>query len=154
MSKTFKELLENAMEKGQGFVKKTTGNAKNSIKEVTELATANEMLEKAFYLLGVEVYEAYLSSPNSREYAAFSTKLEEINFFITLKDELETSLNKRFGKIVCEKCGAKININHAFCPHCGVAQTKEVKRNFICPNCGTKNPDDHEFCGKCGTKLP
>jgi len=48
----------------------------------------------------------------------------------------------------CENCGAKLNINDAFCDECGAPQNTVG----VCKNCGFKFIKPSKFCPKCGTK--
>lgn len=48
----------------------------------------------------------------------------------------------------CENCGAKLNINDAFCDECGAPQNTVG----VCKNCGFKFIKPGKFCPKCGTK--
>ncbi len=48
----------------------------------------------------------------------------------------------------CENCGAKLNINDAFCDECGAPQNSVG----VCKNCGFKFIKPGKFCPKCGTK--
>ena len=51
----------------------------------------------------------------------------------------------------CQQCGSIIGEEDIFCPKCGAKYEKPVV--IICPKCGAKNEKDAMFCEKCGTKL-
>ena len=48
----------------------------------------------------------------------------------------------------CENCGAKLNVDTAFCEECGSA----VQKKNICKNCGYAFERQGRFCPKCGAK--
>ncbi len=48
----------------------------------------------------------------------------------------------------CENCGAKLNVDVAFCEECG----SSVQKKNSCNNCGYVFERQGKFCPKCGTK--
>ncbi len=48
----------------------------------------------------------------------------------------------------CENCGAKLNVDTAFCEECGFF----VQKTNSCKNCGYVFERQGKFCPKCGTK--
>ncbi len=69
------------------------------------------------------------------------------------------------GKMKCEKCGAIITSDSAFCNKCGTSITpldfSSLRMNgsntsvsdSVCPSCGASLVADAMFCEKCGHKI-
>ncbi|HLH86704.1 MAG TPA: SPFH domain-containing protein [Thermoplasmataceae archaeon] len=54
----------------------------------------------------------------------------------------------------CQKCGAIVPFNAAFCPNCGNPfETKASTGTVKCPKCGTESPAGTKFCPNCGASL-
>lgn len=50
--------------------------------------------------------------------------------------------------ILCEHCGAKMEVGQRFCAKCGTAANQEV-----CASCGKTNRAGDQFCSSCGSRL-
>lgn len=51
--------------------------------------------------------------------------------------------------MLCQKCGAELQDNAAFCMECGA----KVERKVICRKCGSELQENAVFCMECGTKV-
>lgn len=51
--------------------------------------------------------------------------------------------------MICEKCGAEIENNAAFCSNCGAKVNSKRK----CSKCGAELDEDALFCAECGTRV-
>jgi len=54
----------------------------------------------------------------------------------------------------CEKCGAEVNSNMAFCTTCGNKMSGEESDRDKCPECGASVPKGMKFCTSCGKPMP
>ncbi len=57
--------------------------------------------------------------------------------------------------MVCQKCGAQLFEDDAFCGECGakVEKQEDTFKKRTCPKCGAELLNDDVFCGSCGTRL-
>lgn len=51
--------------------------------------------------------------------------------------------------MLCQKCGAELQDNAAFCMECG----SKVERKTVCQKCGAELQENAVFCMECGTKV-
>ena len=55
---------------------------------------------------------------------------------------------------LCQKCGAKIRTDDAFCSNCGAPQDAGYTEKIpVCTNCGAEVKPSSTFCPKCGNRL-
>lgn len=83
--------------------------------------------------------------------------------------EFEAQIQEIKGVVRCEKCGAEVSREAAFCPACGMKMPEIVPEEMVpeetaaqeaeavvekkCSNCGTVLGTDALFCSECGTKV-
>ena len=83
--------------------------------------------------------------------------------------EFEAQIQEIKGVVRCEKCGAEVSREAAFCPACGMKMPEIVSEEMVpeettaqaaeavvekkCSNCGTVLGTDALFCSECGTKV-
>ena len=57
-------------------------------------------------------------------------------------------------KTLCQKCGAEIGTDDAFCSNCGAPQDAgHTEKISVCTNCGAEIKPGSTFCPNCGTRL-
>lgn len=103
------------------------------------------------------IFNDGVANPGS-SYETFGILLLIIGFVfliigvVTRKKEEEAPITKETTKektFVCKKCGAIVNPECKFCPHCGGSLLPAG--GWLC-DCGNINASDDNFCANCGNK--
>ncbi len=125
--------------------------------------SAENAVNDALLALGKQVYE----SNKEKDTSEFGEQISQVTECIK-KSELWKQYRLTLeGKMKCEKCGAIITSDSAFCNKCGASieapdfsslginnsiPTPTTVSN-TCPKCGAALVSDAAFCEKCGTKI-
>lgn len=57
-------------------------------------------------------------------------------------------------KTLCQRCGAEIRTDDAFCSNCGAPQNAAHSEQIaVCTNCGAEVKPGSTFCPNCGNRL-
>ena len=124
---------------------------------------ASAAVNQAIFELGQKYFEANHDNPDA-EFSDLINKVNECKKNEMLWHQYRLSLD---GKMKCEKCGAIITSDSAFCNKCGVSvapldfsaimptQPQPVSEPVakVCPSCGNPVNEGDVFCEKCGQKI-
>lgn len=149
----FNDLGKKLSQAGQTAVQKTKG-----MTEIARLNGAISEQEKKLTDTYFEIGKLYvLKHPKDYEndFAVMIAALKESERKIK---EYRQQIQDVKGIVRCEKCGAEVANNVAFCSSCGakiVANTNvEHDENIIkCSNCGAMMDKNVKFCISCGKQL-
>lgn len=113
------------------------------------IAEENQKIEKMYTGIG-KLYAAHHRTDYEEIFADMMTSIAQSEDSIAgyKKQILEAK-----GVIICEKCGAEVSKDAAFCSSCGAPvldPTKYVK----CAHCGAVMEKGMKFCTACGKPLP
>ena len=148
----FDDLSKKISQAGQTAVQKT--------KEMTDIARINGMISDEerkvnnnYYQIG-KLYVAMHSADYENDFAGMIAAIKESEQSIV---EYRQQIQDIKGVVRCEKCGAEVASNVAFCSSCGApmpAQTQVVDENMIkCPGCGQLVSKSMRFCTSCGKPM-
>ena len=154
-------------------ISKATQTVAQKTKDVTGVAKLNLSIleeEKKINKTYAEIGKLYVEK--------FADTADEslVELIATVKgaedkiSEYKEQIKEIKGVMVCEKCGAEVAANTAFCTACGNAmpvkesQTEaeqsetqqpeaEQSAKKVCAICGVENEATSNFCIACGTKL-
>lgn len=122
---------------------------------------AESAVNAAMLALGKKYYEENKENSAS-EYAEQITEVTECIKKESLWKQYRLTLE---GKMKCEKCGAIITSDSAFCNKCGTSikpldfsslgiNSPDTSNTInSCPSCGAPLVSDAMFCEKCGHRL-
>lgn len=146
----FDDLGKKLSQAGQTAVQKT--------KEMTDIARINSMIsdeEKKvndnYYQIG-KLYAAMHQTDFESDFAGMITAIKESETKIR---DYKQQIQDIKGVVRCEKCGAEVASNVAFCSSCGAPMPKqdmlENNSNLIkCTGCGAMVDKNMRFCTSCG----
>lgn len=149
----FDDLGKKISQAGQTAVQKT--------KEMTDIARINGMIsdeEKKvnnnYYQIG-KLYVAMHSTDFESDFAGMITAIKESE--IKIRD-YKQQIQDIKGVVRCEKCGAEVESNVAFCSSCGTPMPKkEMSANIgnliKCTGCGAMVDKNMRFCTSCGKPI-
>lgn len=137
---------------GQSAVQKT--------KDMTEIAKINgaineeeKKINNTYFQIG-KLYATLHSSDYEADFEGMITYLKGAEQRIAQYKEQIQQI-KRVTR--CEKCGAEVADNSAFCSSCGAPMPKKtapIDENMIrCPGCGQAVSKNMRFCTSCGRPL-
>lgn len=147
----FDELGKTLSMAGQAAVQKT--------KDVTETTKLNMMIseeEKNIKNLYLQIGELYVSIHGNDYESDFSVLMEAVNASQVKIAECRRHIQDIKGQIPCEKCGALLPYEAAFCSSCGAAVVRQAvssANHLVCSSCGAKNDKDARFCYVCGQPI-
>ena len=126
--------------------------------EVAKLNSVNSEKEKKIAQLYSDIGKSYYERHRQDGDAEESEKIEKIN---ALFDEIAQNREKIMqikGVVKCEKCGADVPIDAAFCSHCGEkvnrgAMSGDAGDERRCPHCNAVVPEGNLYCMECGGKI-
>lgn len=145
-------------------------NVADKAKEVAEINRLNglihtqqNMIEKTYREIGEIVYE----NRADLEAGDVSGQMEQLDALWKETRRLQREILKVKGLQQCEKCGAEIDRDVAFCPKCGAqvvmreaaqevedeAQETGEAGTARCPGCGKDIEPEAAFCPFCGIRL-
>ena len=151
----FEQIGKHLSDAGQNVAQQT-----KKLADVTQLnSTISEKQKKISQLylaIGRSYYERHKTEENPQEEAE---KIAEINAIAAEIAEAREKIKRLKGVIKCEKCGAEIPADAAFCNVCGnkinsadAAET-ELQQERICPVCHEKVDKGNFYCKHCGAKV-
>lgn len=147
----FDELGKTLSMAGQAAVQKT--------KDVTETTRLNMTIseeEKNIKSLYLQIGELYTSIHGNDYESDFSALMEAVKASQDKIAECRRHIQDIKGQIPCEKCGALLPSEAAFCSSCGAAvvrQTVPSANHLFCSSCGAQNDKDARFCYVCGQPI-
>lgn len=147
----FDDLGKKLSQAGQTAVQKT--------KEMTDIARINGLIsdeEKKvnnnYYQIG-KLYVAMHQSDFESDFGGMISTIRESEAKIR---DYKQQIQDIKGVVRCEKCGAEVASNIAFCSSCGSPMPKKAQQpsnsaNFIkCIGCGAMVDKNMRFCTSCG----
>lgn len=148
----FDDLGKKISQAGQSAVQKT--------KEITEVAKLNGAIsdeEKKINYNYYQIGKLYYAMHASDFETDFSGMIEAIKESEQKVVEYRQQIQDIKGVVRCEKCGAEVASNVAFCSSCGAPMPKQtVKENenlIRCSSCGQMVDKDMRFCIYCGANM-
>lgn len=147
----FDDLGKKLSQAGQTAVQKT--------KDMTDIARINGLISDEeknvnnnYYQIG-KLYVAIHSSDYEDDFAGMITAVKESEQKLI---EYRQQIQDIKGVVHCEKCGADVASNVAFCSSCGAPMSKQAPTssnyaNLIkCIGCGAMVDKNMRFCTSCG----
>ena len=141
----------------------TTGqNAVNKAKEVAEVAKINSMISDEENKINTNYYQIgklYVTKHANNYENDFATLINEILHAQKKISEFKEQIQTIKGIVKCEKCGAEVSINSAFCNSCGAPMPRrtpatQTENRLVCPSCGKSVKNGMKFCTACGAPMP
>lgn len=117
----------------------------------TQIGEKRSAIRAKMEEIGREVYTRYSSGQAFDEIiSGWCAEIEDVEAEIkTLNDKI-TELK---GMKDCPGCGAKLEADSRFCPHCGATVAEEKPEEKVCPDCGAVVKAEAKFCTGCGRRL-
>lgn len=147
----FDDLGKKISQAGQTAVQKT--------KEMADIAKLNSSIsdeERKIENSYREIGKLYVSLHDEEHEAAFAELISGIHDAEKKIVEFKQQIKDIKGVVCCEKCGAEVANNAAFCSACGApmpvvkpVETEEPK----CSKCGAVLNPDTKFCTSCGNPV-
>lgn len=139
----------------------TGQNAVNKAKEVAEVSKYNSMISDEQNRINTNFYQIgklYLDLHGKDYEPQFASMIQEITASQKKISEYKAQIQNIKGIIICEKCGAEVSKDSAFCNSCGAPMPKRVvvpdENSVVCANCGKVVKRGMKFCVSCGTPMP
>lgn len=140
---------------------RTAQAAADKTKVVMETAKLNGQIDDEkksinfnFTRIGEICYENY---PDGITAASIAELVNQINESKTKITELEKQVRALKGMTKCDKCGAEVQEDKAFCGTCGASvliETKDTSEEGVsCSKCSSVLPLGSLFCTSCGQKV-
>ena len=149
----FDDLEKKLTKAGQSAVQKTKDFTEvNRIKGfITE---EEKKIEAEYRNIGKLYFELHATTPEEALAEAVNNIRESAQKII----DYRTQMQEIRGVLRCEKCGAEIANNVAFCSSCGAPAPKpepkeEPSKAFACKQCGSALEESARFCVNCGTPV-
>jgi len=126
------------------------------VAEVAKLTSAVTDEEKKIqdnYLELGKLYAQVYADTAEGEFAAKIAAIKEAEEKIA---EYREQIRRAKGIKTCEKCGAEVPCEAAFCSSCGAPMPKEeapAEETVLCPACGASVGKDLRFCTACGKPM-
>lgn len=148
----FDDIGKKLSQAGQSAVQKT--------KDMTEIAKINSAISEeekrinnTYFQIG-KLYVALHSASYEADFEGMITYLQGAEQRIAQYKEQIQQIKK---VTRCEKCGAEVADNSAFCSSCGAQMPKKaapVDENMVqCPGCGQMISKNMRFCTNCGRPM-
>lgn len=150
----FDNLGKKISQAGQTAVQKT--------KEMADIAKLNSCIsdeERKIKDSYSEIGKLYMSLHDEDHEAAFSELVVGIHAAEKQIAEYQQQIKDIKGVVCCEKCGAEVTGNAAFCSSCGAPMPvvkpveTEEKAAAKCSKCGAELAPDTKFCTTCGAPV-
>ena len=143
----FEEIGKRLTDAGQNVAKQT-----KNLADVTQLNSAISEREKKIAQLFSAIGQAYYEQHKNDAGAEEAEKIEEINALYAEIAQDREKIKQIKGVMKCEKCGADIPANAAFCNACG-AKVNHAEEERLCPVCHAAVEKGNLFCNHCGAKI-
>ena len=154
-------------------ISKATQTVAQKTKDVTGVAKLNLSIleeEKKINKTYAEIGKLYVEKFADNADESMKELIATVKGAEDKISEYKEQIKEIKGVMVCEKCGAEVAANTAFCTACGNAmpvkesQTEaeqsetpqpeaEQSAKKVCAICGVENEATSNFCIACGTKL-
>lgn len=147
----FDDLGKKLSQVGQSAAQKTKNMSDSS--KIKGLLSDEERNLNNYYL---QIGQLYVNTHFEDYEDAFAELMTAITACATRIQEYRQQLQAIKGIVTCEKCGAEIPSNVAFCSSCGAPAPKRpepVDNTPKCPGCGNAIAEDSVFCPFCGQSL-
>ena len=151
----FDNLGKKISQAGQTAVQKT--------KEMADIAKLNSSIsdeEKKIDNSYREIGKLYVSLHDEEHEAAFAELIAGIHDAEKKISEYQQQIKDIKGVICCEKCGAEVANNAAFCSACGApmpvvkpVETEAAEEGAKCSKCGAALTPGMKFCTSCGSPV-
>lgn len=162
----FDDLGKKISQAGQSTMQKT--------RDMADVAKINMQIsdeEKKINDTYLQIGKLYTELHASDSEEAFQGMVQTIADAQGKIKEYQAQIQEIKGVVRCEKCGAEVSKEAAFCPACGMkmpeivpeetekaeeegaAQAAESVVEKKCSNCGAVLGNDALFCSECGTKV-
>lgn len=141
-------------------------------RDMADVAKINMQIsdeEKKINDVYLQIGKLYMELHASDSEEAFKEMVQTITDARSKIKEYEVQIQVLNGVVRCEKCGAEVSKEAAFCPACGMKMPEIVQAEALqeepaaqeaepvvekkCTNCGTVLGHDALFCSECGTKV-
>ena len=148
----FDNLSKKLTEAGQTAVQKT-----KELSDITRINSAiaeeEKRINNSYYQIG-KLYTAIHISDYESDFAGMIQAIKESENKIR---EYRQQIQEIKGVVRCEKCGAEVPSNAAFCSACGNSMPKvekTVDTNLVrCDGCGAMIDKNMRFCTSCGKAM-
>lgn len=149
----FDEIGKKISQTGQEAVKQTKIMA-NVTKYKANISALENKVRDAFTLIGKQYFQDHQNDPEAEQI----DKINEVAAYLKEIEEWKFKIQQEKGVVVCQQCGAEVNMESVFCNNCGAKVEKPkppvVQENtVICPNCGSQVAEGSAFCTSCGNKM-
>lgn len=145
----FDEIGKKVTEVGQKTVQKSL--------EFTEISKLNMMIsdeEKNLSALYGEIGKLYLKLHKDDYEDAFAEVMKSVNTTEKKIHSYKNQIVELKGVQRCEKCGAALPQNAAFCSSGGTPASRQTQsKTSICKYCGAKLVENASFCATCGKPI-
>ena len=138
----------------------TGQSAMNKAKEVAEISKINSMISDEETRINTNFYQigkTYLNLHADDYEPQFAPMIQEIEASQKKVSDYKSQIQDIKGIILCEKCGAEVSKDSAFCNSCGAPLPKRVKITnenvTICNACGKAVKKGMKFCVSCGAPI-
>lgn len=136
-----------------------TSKAVQKAQGLSETARLNGMIsdeEKKINAVYSQIGKLYVELHREDGEEAFSELLETIQDAEERISSCRKQIQDMKRTLRCEKCGAEVSGDSAFCSACGaqIVQEKEAGDSSRCKKCGAPVTDWMRFCTVCGNPLP
>ena len=117
------------------------------------ISDEEKKINNNYYQIG-KLYVAMHSQDHEADFAGFISSIKESERKIT---DYRSQVQKIKGITKCEKCGAEVAMNMAFCSSCGSPMPKNAANQggstIKCTGCGQSISKDVRFCTSCGKPM-
>lgn len=148
--------LDNIGKKANEVAVKASQKAKE-LSETSRLTSLISDEEKSIVSNYTEIGKRYASLHQQDYEEAFSEMLESIRNSEENIKNYRQQIQDIKGIQRCEKCGAEVPRNAAFCSSCGASMPKvqeAASENLVqCPSCGAQVKKGVRFCTVCGKSM-
>lgn len=137
-------------------------NAKKKTRDFVEVQKINSMIsdeERNINNNYIQIGKLYVSMHSSDCEEEFKGMIESVHQSENKINKYKEQIQSIKGIVRCEKCGAEVSIQSAFCSACGApmpkrAPEKKIDENMvICSACGNAVKKGLRFCIHCGNPM-
>ena len=144
----FDDLGKKLSQAGQTAIQKT--------KDMTDVARINgaiaeeeKKVNNTYFQIG-KLYVAKYTAEHDADFAGMIAAIQDAEAKIR---DYKQQVQDIKGVVRCEKCGAEVPRNTAFCSACGAQMTNMAQALIRCEGCGAMISKDLRFCTTCGNPV-